>query len=656
MEEKTTTMDTNDKETETSSTLLNREETAESRIDMTDPFARRGSVGRTPPGSRKSSVSSTGEIHPSGLTKPKVDTERHDQQKGQATRDFKRKRVETPEELKKISHQQRLQNAEKDYFKLKELTRRILDETKTLKTVITEIPNTKKDIKCASHKLDRYAKEMHASIGFIDDILMALTEPKMEGRQTKEGAGTQTTDACTQTASKQQEEKENLIQKIENTLNKDLDQDELRALIETKWPEEVYKKCQINTDTRPNKEEDDVILILKEGRGRDNTLLQKYVKRNPQLVTMLENGQLKGGKMICSRTTNVIIADDYKSNDNMETYTYFVMTETGGETLEDRKELLDNIEKVIDIASKAGRRTTTCVVEKNINETKIRKIIEYTCRKKNTKITLSTTKMGKASEIGEENQYIKGETKRNRNEETILVKPTTGNSYADIIRSMKKEVTTEGILIERINRTYEGNIQIKIKGREEKCRQDFKELLVTKLNNKANIESKQRNQTLMILDIEETTQPEEAKEAVEREITKHGEKQRDVQIKMSEKANERGLKYAFLTVETDIAQKLLLRRKIGEGWNIWRIKELVTIPRCYKCHRVGHIANKCGKKNPSELCHKCGKPGHQRKDCQNEDRCYLCDADGHKAETMKCPEYRKLAEQQRKEKRVRIKV
>lgn len=124
-----------------------------------------------------------------------------------------------------------------------------------------------------------------------------------------------------------------------------------------------------------------------------------------------------------------------------------------------------------------------CVVGNGINQTKIMKITEYICRKENTEITFYINKTRKKSEIGdnEENPYTQNKTKRNKNEETIIIKPTEGNSYADIMRSMKEEITTEGILIDRVNRTNEGNIQVKIKGKEEKHRKEFKELLATKL-------------------------------------------------------------------------------------------------------------------------------------------------------------------------------
>ena len=70
-----------------------------------------------------------------------------------------------------------------------------------------------------------------------------------------------------------------------------------------------------------------------------------------------------------------------------------------------------------------------------------------------------------------------------------------------------------------------------------------------------------------------------------------------MQIKLSEAANGRGLRHAFLTLDEEKAKALISKKKIGNGWNRWKVKELENLPKCYKCHRVGQIANKCNKKN-----------------------------------------------------------
>ena len=245
---------------------------------------------------------------------------------------------------------------------------------------------------------------------------------------------------------------------------------------------------------------------------------------------------------------------------------------------------------------------------------------------------------------GRDNTEVK--KSRTKNEETILIKPLAGTSYADIIKNMKNEVDTQGILIDRINRTSNGNVQLRIKGKETKNRQIFKQLLSAKLEKIAKVDIRTRKQTVMIMDIDETKQADDVLEVLRRELNTTNE---ELQIKMAEKANKNGLKYAFVTINTEAAKQLIMKKRIGEGWDRWRIRETHIIPRCYNCHKVGHIAKDCKSKQEEETCHKCSKPGHKIKECQDNPWCYLCKIDGHKTETMRCPEYRKLVQTQKKE-------
>lgn len=59
------------------------------------------------------------------------------------------------------------------------------------------------------------------------------------------------------------------------------------------------------------------------------------------------------------------------------------------------------------------------------------------------------------------------------------------------------------------------------------------------------------------------------------------------------KANTRVLKYVFVTGKENIAKEVIIKKRIGHRSHRWRVREVNTIPRCYKCHRVGHKANKC---------------------------------------------------------------
>ncbi|CAG9820782.1 unnamed protein product [Phaedon cochleariae] len=128
---------------------------------------------------------------------------------------------------------------------------------------------------------------------------------------------------------------------------------------------------------------------------------------------------------------------------------------------------------------------------------------------------------------------------------------------------MKQEVNTEGIVIYKITKIHDGNVQVKIKRKEEKNRALFRESMSEGLRKVAKVQTKQRTQTFMILDIDETVLEEE------------------------EETNDRGLKYAFITTRDDVTKILENESRIGNGWNRWRINEVKEAKRGYKCRKLG---------------------------------------------------------------------
>lgn len=116
---------------------------------------------------------------------------------------------------------------------------------------------------------------------------------------------------------------------------------------------------------------------------------------------------------------------------------------------------------------------------------------------------------------------------------------------------------------------------------------------------------------------------------------------------MTEQTNKMGKKSAFLSVPGEMAVKLLNRGRIGEGWDRWRVRDVITPSRCFTCRKVGHEAKDCKAKGKGEVCHNCGHFGHYRSDCKNAKACYLCGKEGHKAESMTCPVFRDMVQKLR---------
>ncbi|CAH1103790.1 unnamed protein product [Psylliodes chrysocephalus] len=92
-------------------------------------------------------------------------------------------------------------------------------------------------------------------------------------------------------------------------------------------------------------------------------------------------------------------------------------------------------------------------------------------------------------------------------------------TYVDIIKNIKKEVDIEELVVEKINKTKNEEVEVRIKGTEENAKLQFRQLLTTKMKAYAEVGIRKRNQPVIILDIDETTQ-EGVKDVIQRELEK----------------------------------------------------------------------------------------------------------------------------------------
>lgn len=96
----------------------------------------------------------------------------------------------------------------------------------------------------------------------------------------------------------------------------------------------------------------------------------------------------------------------------------------------------------------------------------------------------------------------------------------------------------------------------------------------------------------------------------------------------------------LLDVESDSKNPLLDKKRICIDFERYHVVEFVSITRCYKCQKFGHMANKCD----GEIhCLKCAGD-HNIKDCKTEKEswanCYFEaseDDTEHRADSTSCP-------------------
>ncbi|KAK9730426.1 hypothetical protein QE152_g15207 [Popillia japonica] len=104
-------------------------------------------------------------------------------------------------------------------------------------------------------------------------------------------------------------------------------------------------------------------------------------------------------------------------------------------------------------------------------------------------------------------------------------------------------------------------------------------------------------------------------------------------------------------IQGEQALPLIKRRKLRIGCTRCGIREIIDIVRCFRHLQYGHRTRKCkAQMDRNKDCIKCGEAGHKGKDCTNRDRCVKCNMDGHRTDEIKCPYFKKLVEDTRKQK------
>lgn len=109
----------------------------------------------------------------------------------------------------------------------------------------------------------------------------------------------------------------------------------------------------------------------------------------------------------------------------------------------------------------------------------------------------------------------------------------------------------------------------------------------------------------------------------------------------------KGSKFAVATVPAQIANTILVHKRIRIGWDWCRIEERIRLPRCFGCMEFGHTASNCktssskDKEKPPPRYLNCGDDKHTAKTCENKTKCYSCGTEGHRPSSMSCPNYKK---------------
>lgn len=216
---------------------------------------------------------------------------------------------------------------------------------------------------------------------------------------------------------------------------------------------------------------------------------------------------------------------------------------------------------------------------------------------------------------------------------TIVVKAP--KSYAETLKLLKSEVKPDelGVLVEGATKTPDGDIRITLRERNPGGKEAFMGQIAKKCGTEATLKTKET--PVIIKDLDETVTKDEVQAALTEALNGIGVRVGEV------RKGKFGSVTVLAYVPTHSAPALLKSGRIKIGWLHCRMAEKLSLTCCYKCQAFGHTAKQCKAPSNARRCLRCGSQDHLVKTCNETPHCYICTSDGHRADSMACPEYRK---------------
>lgn len=237
--------------------------------------------------------------------------------------------------------------------------------------------------------------------------------------------------------------------------------------------------------------------------------------------------------------------------------------------------------------------------------------------------------------------------KRPARPDALIIRTCGDVSYADILRQVKSDpkLNDLGHNVRNIRKTEKGELLLELNKPAHQNIGEFRLTVEEVLGTVAEVRALSHEVVIEIRDIDEVTTREDIYEA----LTNRSDDFKSLQpsaIKSLRRAYG-GTQTATIGLSAILASRLVEAAKIRIGWVVCRIREKLSLRRCYKCLDYGHIAAKCKGTDHSDKCLKCGESGHKIVTCSKEPSCMLCRSaesnanSDHVAGCTVCPYYRK---------------
>ena len=213
----------------------------------------------------------------------------------------------------------------------------------------------------------------------------------------------------------------------------------------------------------------------------------------------------------------------------------------------------------------------------------------------------------------------KVEVKKRAMTEAIVLKPSDGKTYAEILSGIKGRVnpSDHAAEIKSIRRTRTGDVLLELKTVGEN-NNSLADALKSAVGETASLSSLIPRVKLEIRDIDCCATTEEVSAAVKAKTS-----QQPFGVRLT-RPNRAEQIMAIVTVTETEARKLLDSPRIRIGWVNCRVRRRQVVERCYRCLGYGHLSKTCRGPDRSTSCYRCGGQQHKAAECTAEARCFIC--------------------------------
>lgn len=210
-----------------------------------------------------------------------------------------------------------------------------------------------------------------------------------------------------------------------------------------------------------------------------------------------------------------------------------------------------------------------------------------------------------------------------------------------VVKELKKNVSPEtlGVEVKVINSTLNGHVRIRVTEKTPGAKQHMIQKIRETVTSAETTTVTQKTKGVVIMDIDCDVEERELLLALSSILDTPKEDIKANPFKNMKMCNQ--MVTVFLPIEA--AEKVIQMGKIKIGWTHCRVKERYDPPFCQKCQVFGHLTYTCASTTlTTRKCLNCGGE-HKTSQCSSKKEfCITCKTEGHRANAMKCPVYRKL--------------